>query len=275
MAVIAVYSPKGGVGKTTISVDIAWRFASAGYKTLLWDLDCQGGAGFLLDAPKHAYARDPVALERPEKLRPNIVETRYANLWYLGTGRPFRNLSFNLIRLGPKQRICEAARMLKGQFDRIVLDCPPVQDETSDQIIRAADLMIVPLPVSPLASRALNLLFNDLSERSIKGAPILPVFSMYDSRRKAHRIAREGWMSSFPVIPSASQVEQCAFRREPIGAFAAKSDASLAFDQLWRGIELKLDDLGQISPPPMKGLPSPEQPIVRSPERIEALSIPA
>ena len=49
MAVIAVYSMKGGVGKTTMSVDLAWRFAQVGgHETLLYDLDPQGGAGFLL-----------------------------------------------------------------------------------------------------------------------------------------------------------------------------------------------------------------------------------
>jgi cellulose biosynthesis protein BcsQ len=49
MAVIAVYSSKGGVGKTTLAVDLAWRSAAlGGHRTLLWDLDVQGGAGFLL-----------------------------------------------------------------------------------------------------------------------------------------------------------------------------------------------------------------------------------
>ena len=52
MPVIAVYSVKGGVGKTTLAVDLAWRCAQIGqFPTLLWDLDQQGGAGFLLSLP--------------------------------------------------------------------------------------------------------------------------------------------------------------------------------------------------------------------------------
>lgn len=243
MAVIAVYSPKGGVGKTTIAVDLAWRFAMSGKKTLLWDLDVQGGAGFLLQAPPSAYVKTATSLERPDKFLQAIGRTSYEHLSFVGTGRSMRNLSFNLIRLGPKQRISDVIRLLRGRFDRIVLDCPPVQDETSDQIIRASDLMIVPLPVSPLASRALEFLFKDFSERAIKGIPLLPVFSMYDSRRQAHKLAREGWMSCFPVIPSSSLIEQCAFRQQPVGTFASTSAASSALEKLWLGTEKKIQDI--------------------------------
>lgn len=242
MGVIAIYSPKGGVGKTTIAVDLAWRLARSGLKTLVWDLDVQGGAGFLLGAPSDAYACEPGLLERPDRLRQKIAKTQFANLSFLGTGRPLRNLSFNLIRLGPKPRICETARMLKGCFDRVVLDCPPSQDEVSDQILRAADVMIVPIPVSPLAARALDLVRTDLAERNIAHLPFLPVFSMYDSRRKAHRAAREGWMSRFPVIPSSSHIEQCAFRHAPVSLFAANSAADTALERLCLGIEAKLSE---------------------------------
>ena len=61
MPVIAVYSVKGGVGKTTLAVDLAWRCAQiGGFPTLLWDLDQQGGAGFLLgSAPRRARRPRP------------------------------------------------------------------------------------------------------------------------------------------------------------------------------------------------------------------------
>ena len=53
MAVIGVYSAKGGVGKTTIAVDLAWRSAVHGNRqTLLWDLDSQGGSAYLLGSQR-------------------------------------------------------------------------------------------------------------------------------------------------------------------------------------------------------------------------------
>jgi chromosome partitioning protein len=49
MATIAVYSSKGGVGKTTLAVNLAWASATlSSRRTLLWDLDAQGGASFIL-----------------------------------------------------------------------------------------------------------------------------------------------------------------------------------------------------------------------------------
>jgi len=241
--VIAVYSPKGGVGKTSISVDLAWRCAvQGGHRTLLWDLDLQGGSGFVLDVGANAFVEDPRLFTKPDKLRQLITLTAYDNLFYLGTGSKLRDLAFNLMRLGPKKLIPILAQDLSRTFDRIILDCPPMRNELSDQVFDAAKLMIVPLPVSPLAARALDDVRHDLARCGRNKLPILPVFSMYDSRRKAHREAREGWMAQFPVIPAASPIEQSAFRRAPIGTFAACSAASQAQEQLWRGIERKLGE---------------------------------
>lgn len=246
MGVVAVYSPKGGVGKTTISVDLAWRCATAGSrKTLLWDIDTQGGSGFLLNVADGAYAGDPGLLARPDRMRQKIALTEFDNLFFLGLDRNVPNLAFNLMRMGPKRRITELVANLRGTFERIILDCPPVRDEISDQIIRASDLMIVPLPVSPLAARAIDQVREDLAARQMQKLPILPVFSMYDSRRKAHREAREGWMAQFPVVPAASQIEQAAFRRAPVGTFSRSSPGSQALDRLWRGVEVKLSEFGR------------------------------
>lgn len=261
--VIAVYSPKGGVGKTSISVDLAWRCAAqGGHKTLLWDLDIQGGSGFVLNSDDKAFVEDPRLFAKPDKLRQLIAHSAYDNLFYLGTSRSLRDLSFNLMQLGPKKLIPILAHDLSQTFDRIILDCPPVRNELSEQIFEAAKLMIVPLPVSPLAARAIDDVRRDLAKCGRSNLPILPVFSMYDSRREAHREAREGWMAPFPVIPAASQIEQSAFRRAPVGTFAPHSAASQAQERLWRGIELKLGATlsGRATPPcglPSDGVASP------------------
>ena len=246
MAVIAVYSSKGGVGKTTLAVDLAWRSAMlGGHKTLLWDLDVQGGAGFLLGREADGRSRAASVFQREGKPEHLICPTKYPGLSLLSADDSLRSLPLHLARLGQRKRLHFLTHTLKREFPRIVLDCPPMQNEVSEQILAAADVLIVPLPPSPLSARALDLLRRDLTMTQGRHPPILPVLSMFDSRRAAHRAAREGRMAPYPVIPASSLIEQVAFRREPIGMFAKYSEPARALDRLWRAIEMKLQDEGQ------------------------------
>lgn len=243
MAAIAVYSPKGGVGKTTLAVDLAWRCATlGGQRTLLWDLDAQGGAGFLLGQHEDTRSRAAGLFQREGRPEQLIQPTAFANLSLLCADESLRALPVQLARLGQKRRLAQLVAQVRRDFARVVLDCPPMQNEVSEQVLLAADVLIVPLPPSPLAARALDLLRRDLLRHAGRHPPILPVLSMYDSRRKSHRLAREGRMADFPLIPMASAIEQTAFRRAPIGTFAPSCEPAQALDRLWRAIEWKLGE---------------------------------
>ena len=82
------------------------------------------------------------------------------------------------------------AEDLSKRYERIVLDCPPVLSELSAQVIRAADVVIVPLPPSPLSARALAMVTQEIRAHAKVQPPILPVLSMLDLRRNLHRAAR-------------------------------------------------------------------------------------
>ncbi|OYW46857.1 MAG: chromosome partitioning protein ParA [Sphingomonadales bacterium 32-68-7] len=243
MAVIAVYSVKGGVGKTTIAANLAWCSATISCRrTLLWDLDAAGGAGFLygLDprkkrAAESVFARDadPTALIQP---------TGYPRLDLLPADESLRELDSLLARIGKRKRLAKLAETLAGRYERIILDCPPVLNEISAQVLRAADCVIVPLPPSPLSKRAFDLVTREIAAHAQPRPPILPVLSMLDRRRTLHREAREEH-PDWPVIPLASAIEQCATRRAPVGAFAPSSPAARGFAQLWTAIERKLVSL--------------------------------
>jgi len=241
MAVIGVYSVKGGVGKTTLAVDMAWRSAVVSrHPTLLWDLDPQGGAGWLLGLPDRVGSRAASAFVKDGRPTELIEQSRYPRLDVLPADESMRNLSLTLARIGKRKRLARTASFLAAEYPRIIIDCPPVINEISDQVFAAADLLIVPLPPSPLSARALPMIRAEILARHPRHPPILPVLSMYDARRKLHREVHTGFAAGWPVIPMASAVEQVAVRRAPIGTFAAWTEVNARFQRLWDGIEAKL-----------------------------------
>lgn len=245
MPVVAVYSVKGGVGKTTLAVDLAWRCACIGrFPTLLWDLDQQGGAGFLLGVPPRGKARAMSLFHRDSRPRDLIEPTRFERLHLLQADDSLRFMPVQLARIGTRSRLAQMLAFLKADYRRIVLDCPPMLNEVSDQIIAAADIILLPLPPSPLSARALDQVSEELIRHHRRHPPILPVLSMYDSRRKLHREMRGGPAKGWPVIPQSSHVEQMAVRREPLHAFANSSDAARALGRLWSTVEMKLVETG-------------------------------
>jgi cellulose biosynthesis protein BcsQ len=241
MAVIAVWSVKGGVGKTTLAVDMAWRSAvRSGHRTLLWDLDPQAGCSWMLGNDVPPPPRANSLFHRDAHPGELILETPWPGLSLLPADDSLRGLSITLARIGHRRRLAQLTARLTADYPRIILDCPPVLNEISDQVIGAADLLIVPLPPSPLASRALDFIRRELVRNHQRHPPILPVLSMYDSRRKLHREVHLGLAAGWPVIPMASAIEQAAVRRMPIGAFAGWTEASERLQRLWDAIEAKL-----------------------------------
>lgn len=239
-ATIAIYSLKGGVGKTTFATNLAWASAQVSKRTtLLWDLDPQAAATWLLSDTGMHKGNAQAIFSRSVDARTLCKPSKVDGLDILAADTSLRGLDRMFFEIGKKKRLARLLDGLAGDYERIILDCPPGLTETSEQVLQAADIVIVPVIPSPLSQRALGEVARYLVQKGGRHPPILPVFSMVDRRRALHTKAMTE-EPDWPRIPMASAIEQMASRRAPLGSFAASAPATAAFNSLWTAIERRL-----------------------------------
>jgi cellulose biosynthesis protein BcsQ len=240
MATIAIYSMKGGVGKTSLAVNLAWAAAvRSKRRMLLWDLDGQAAASFILAHDRKAHDEARAVIEKDVAPGKMVVASGVPLLDLLPADASLRTLDMLFDELDRKKRIRKLTEQLQHSYEHIILDCPPGLGPTSEQVIRGASLILSPMIPSALSRRALDEVRDHLTRNHKGGPPLLPVFNMVDRRRLAHRAALDA-EPDIPAIPMASAVEQMADRHAPIGAYLPSSPAARAVDALWVEIERRL-----------------------------------
>lgn len=145
LRVIAVANSKGGVGKTTTSLNLAGELAKRGYQVLLVDLDPQGNATAALTQDELPATTGQVLVTGGGLLEA-VVPTALGTLWLLGTGPELRAYAKQL----PEQRedyrnvLREVLTAEAGGFDYAILDCPPSLDTETLLALCAAGFYVVP-----------------------------------------------------------------------------------------------------------------------------------
>lgn len=206
---------------------------------MLWDLDAQAAATYILGGSAPAGDAARAVLERELSPARAIRETEVERLSLLPGDASIRSLDLLFGQMDRRKRIRKIVDEVAPDFDRIILDCPPGLGATTEQLIRAASLIVVPLVPSALSMRGFAEFRQHLDIHHKGGPPLLPVFNMVDRRRLGHRSLLESW-PDVPVIPASSQIEAMAERRQPLAMFAPRAPALQAFRALWSTIEQRL-----------------------------------
>ena len=241
MRVVATYNIKGGVGKTTTAVNLAYLAAREGRRTLLWDLDPQGSATFLLRVRPKVKGGSRALIEGRRPLDEALRGSDFDRLDLLPADFRYRNMDLELDGTKrPTRRLTRLLRTVADDYDVVVLDCPPSASLVSESVLDASDVLLVPLIPATLSLRTYEQLTRFVADFDGRRPDVMAFFSMADRRKRLHRevieaLPRDGRAGRVAdtVIPSMALVEQMAERRAPVAAFAPASPAARRYEQLW------------------------------------------
>lgn len=187
--VYAVANQKGGVGKTTTSVNVAACIAEAGYRTLLVDVDPQANATVALGIGKTLRPSTYDCLGGGSSAKEAARETSIKNLFLVPASPELAGSIVELPRMEePEQLLAKALKGARDEFAFTLLDCPPSLGPLTVNALVAADKLIVPIQTEFLALEGMTQLLDTVSLIKKDLNPRLRVagmlLTMYDSRTK-------------------------------------------------------------------------------------------
>jgi cellulose biosynthesis protein BcsQ len=261
--IYATYNIKGGVGKTTAAVNLAHLSAADGQRTLLWDLDPQGAASFLFRIKPRVKGGGEALIRGKKPLDGAIKGTDFDDLDLIPSDFTYRHMDLLLDGANgkpagrpvgkpagkpagrPTRRLAELLEPFAADYDAVFLDCPPGISLVSENVMHAADVLLVPVIPATLSVRTLNQLTDFVAGFNGDRPDVRAFFSMVDRRKKLHQDTIKDLLADRSVvteaaIPSLAMIERMSVERTPVTAFAPRSQAARAYRALWS--ELRSED---------------------------------
>ena len=241
--IIAVANQKGGVGKTTTSVNLSAAFAEMGKKVLLIDCDPQGNVTSGLGIEKDGLELSIYdALINDTPMEEIIIQTQFG-LDVVPSVMDLAGAEVELVNLEDKQyRLKKTVELVKEKYDYILIDCPPSLGHVTLNALTAADSVLLPLQCEFYALEGLSQLLStvqlvqeQLNEKlRIEGL----VLTMYDSRTNLAEQVVEEVKTHFPdmvyatKIPRNVRLSEAPSFGKPIFAYSSSSKGAQAYMSL-------------------------------------------
>ena len=243
MKTLAIYSNKGGVGKTAAAVNLSYLAAQTGAKTLLCDLDPQSSATYYFRVKPKLRSGAKGFIKGGKQVYKSVKGTDYENLDLLPADFSLRNLDVTFAKLRrSKKRLKKILTPFRLEYDLIILDCPVTISILADNILNAVDYTLVPLIPTTLSLRTYRQLLDFCKKNKYAVNKIYTFFSMVDRHKKMHKelmaaMAREFDGILLSPIPYLAHIEKMGIHREPVAAFAPRSVASKSYFNLWHQVQ--------------------------------------